>query len=249
MPVILLHHSAMKPLNRKQQGLVLGLCLFLGIMGILALTHLAMPEPRCTRAFPRWIGCVFGRHESLAGGLIAAAGAVFAAWLVWSGIRQQLDESRRARNEAQVQGLRWREQEMLRNVRGLMHTREYVGRLSRAFENLEGDEGANFLDRLRKMERGGDLVAYQGDPAPDGLSLRAQRCYQTLQNLRQRAGQRGEGGRWPGDGNDGIAFEADLLQTVAQLRELAGEIESAIPRYQSEQRQIRTEIERAPMMA
>jgi hypothetical protein len=245
---IILHHSRMGRLNRKQQGLVLGLCLFLGIIGILALTHAAMPEPRCTRAFPRWIGCVFGRHESLAGGLIAAAGALFAAWLVWSGIRQQLDESRRARTDALLQGLRWREQELLRNVRGLMHTREYVARLSRAFENAEADDGTNFADRLRKLERAGDLVAYQGDPAPDGLSLRAQRCYQALQSLRQRAGQRGEGGRWGGDGNDGIAFEADLLQTIAQLRELAGEIDSALPRYQADQRQIRTEIERTAMV-
>jgi hypothetical protein len=218
-------------LNRKQQGLLLAVCLFLGIIGILALTHVAMPEPRCVRAFPRWIGCVMGRHESLAGGLIAAAGAIFAAWLVWSALRQQLEESGRARIDAQVQALRWREQELVRNIRGLRHTGEYVGRLSRAFANVETDEGGSFAERLRRLERSGDLVAYQGDPAPEGISQRAQRCYQTLQGLYQR-------------GANDIGFEADLLQTVAQLRELAGEIDGITPRYQAEQRQMRAEIER-----
>ncbi len=226
-------------LNRKQQGLVLGLCLFLGVIAMLALTHAAVPEPRCTRAFPRWIGCVVSRHENLAGGLVAAAGMIFAAWLVWTGIRDQLEDSRRGRLEAKLQGLRWREQELVRHLRGLLHSRDYVGRLSRAFEGADRDGASSFMERLLRLEKAGDLIPYQGDPAPDGLSMRAQRSYYALLSLRQRAATT--------HGDDTIGFEADVLRAIAQLRELAGEIDAAIPGYQGEQRQIRAEIERTAL--
>ena len=40
--------------------------------------------------FPRWLGCAIATHESLAGALIATAGALFAAWLAFSGLQDQI---------------------------------------------------------------------------------------------------------------------------------------------------------------
>jgi hypothetical protein len=45
----------------------------------------------CHWAFPRWFGCVLYVHESLAAGLIAAAGALSAASIAWTAVQQQLN--------------------------------------------------------------------------------------------------------------------------------------------------------------
>jgi hypothetical protein len=37
-----------------------------------------------------WLGCVMAVNETLAGGLIAAAGALFGAWLAFSGLKEQI---------------------------------------------------------------------------------------------------------------------------------------------------------------
>jgi hypothetical protein len=37
-----------------------------------------------------WLGCVIAAHETLAGGLIAAAGALFGAWLAFSSLQEQI---------------------------------------------------------------------------------------------------------------------------------------------------------------
>jgi hypothetical protein len=40
--------------------------------------------------FPMWLGCVMAANETLAGGLIAAAGALFGAWLAFSALKEQI---------------------------------------------------------------------------------------------------------------------------------------------------------------
>lgn len=50
--------------------------------------------------FPKWIGCAMSAHEGLAAGLIGAAGALFAAWLAFTAVQEQLDEERRRRQRA-----------------------------------------------------------------------------------------------------------------------------------------------------
>jgi hypothetical protein len=40
--------------------------------------------------FPKWLGCAMAAHENLAGGLIAAAGALLAAWIAWHAVMRQI---------------------------------------------------------------------------------------------------------------------------------------------------------------
>jgi hypothetical protein len=49
----------------------------------------------CGWQFPKWFGCVLHDHESLAAGLIGAAGALFAAWIAWTAVQLQLEEQQR----------------------------------------------------------------------------------------------------------------------------------------------------------
>jgi hypothetical protein len=48
----------------------------------------------CHWAFPRWFGCVLNVHETLAGGLIGAAGALIAAFIAWTAVQQQINAER-----------------------------------------------------------------------------------------------------------------------------------------------------------
>jgi hypothetical protein len=51
----------------------------------------------------RWIGCAMAAHENLAGGLIGGAGALFAAWLAASAVREQIaDERKRDRENKEI---------------------------------------------------------------------------------------------------------------------------------------------------
>jgi hypothetical protein len=48
----------------------------------------------CHWQFPKWFGCVLGDHDSLAAGLIGAAGALFAAWIAWTAVQHQINADR-----------------------------------------------------------------------------------------------------------------------------------------------------------
>jgi hypothetical protein len=47
---------------------------------------------RCPYQFPtKWFGCVLANHESVAGGLVGAVGALMAAWFAWHAIMAQIE--------------------------------------------------------------------------------------------------------------------------------------------------------------
>jgi hypothetical protein len=48
----------------------------------------------CHWQFPKWFGCVLRDHDSLAAGLIGAAGALFAAWIAWTAVQRQINADR-----------------------------------------------------------------------------------------------------------------------------------------------------------
>jgi anti-sigma factor RsiW len=82
-------------------GISVFICLAVIVILILAFAHAgalqATPDlsKRCFETFgtaqwPKWIGCAMAAHETLAAGLVGAAGALFAAWLAYSAVQRQL---------------------------------------------------------------------------------------------------------------------------------------------------------------
>jgi len=71
----------------------------MGISVILAMAVAWTPRKECTWQFPKIVGCAVGSFESLSGGLIAAAGALFAGWLAWTAVRMQIDYARETADE------------------------------------------------------------------------------------------------------------------------------------------------------
>src|SRR4051812_23538 len=49
----------------------------------------------CGWAFPKILSCVLGARENLAGGVIGAGSALFAAWIAWMSVQKQLAVQRR----------------------------------------------------------------------------------------------------------------------------------------------------------
>lgn len=75
---------------RIGQLLPLALCFVVFVYLILALAEVG-GAAGCHWAFSRWFGCVLYVHETLAAGLIAAAGALIAAWVAWTAVQQQIN--------------------------------------------------------------------------------------------------------------------------------------------------------------
>jgi hypothetical protein len=94
-------------LRRWITGAALFCFLLAAVILLLAAAHGWVPPPtnegqaaRCYSDFqhaklPMSLGCVMASHETLAGGLIAAAAALFGAWLAFSGLKEQIAISER----------------------------------------------------------------------------------------------------------------------------------------------------------
>ena len=89
-------------------AIMIGLMLIVVAVGVLVFADAtAIPDEakRCAPSiwqsqWPRYLGCAMTAHEGLAGGLLAATGALFAAWLAFNAIQEQfLKEAERRRVE------------------------------------------------------------------------------------------------------------------------------------------------------
>jgi hypothetical protein len=79
--------------TRKNQFIFLIFTLLIFVFLFLAAAQ-AGGANSCHWAFPKWFGCVMATHENLSGGLIAASGALIAAWLAWNAVQDQINAER-----------------------------------------------------------------------------------------------------------------------------------------------------------
>lgn len=93
----------------------------------------------CDLVFPKIIGCAIGNYESLSGGMVAAAAAIFAGWLAWSAVQVQIaGEERRAVAETKEV------EQVLQD--DLDHLAEGLGALWKILERYDPNEGAEIND-------------------------------------------------------------------------------------------------------
>jgi hypothetical protein len=61
------------------------------IFSILLFANLWQPPARgCPWVFPKILTCVLTQYEGLAGGVVGAGGAIFAAWIAWMAVQAQI---------------------------------------------------------------------------------------------------------------------------------------------------------------
>jgi hypothetical protein len=85
------------------------------ILGFVDVTGTIEDSKRCATTiwklqWPKYTGCTMAAHEGLAAGLIGVAGAIWAAWLAYSAIRDQIMAERDAREQQQPQQIAERRQ-------------------------------------------------------------------------------------------------------------------------------------------
>lgn len=107
-------------MTRRNFGILLAATTLVGIYAILAAAEMGMSASAtakpCAWKFPKWLGCTLASHESLAGGLIAVGGALFAGWLAWTAVQDQIradKELSTRREEATYQVIRSELRELL----------------------------------------------------------------------------------------------------------------------------------------
>jgi hypothetical protein len=92
-----------RPRGRWWQGAALLALIILVSLAMLAAADAWMIKDgaqRCAAQFPKWLGCVVANHEDLAGRLIAAGGALFAAWVAWHAVMDQIESDKELARDA-----------------------------------------------------------------------------------------------------------------------------------------------------
>lgn len=97
--------------KRTARAVVISLVLILVVVGLLTLADSNTPalkeSCRAVSAWLPYLGCTMSVHEDLAAGLIGGAGALFAAWLAFDAIQEQisLEEQRRLHKQAEAKAV------------------------------------------------------------------------------------------------------------------------------------------------
>lgn len=76
---------------------------------IFADTFSAEPAKQCApnilkAKLPMWLGCAMTTYQDLSAGLLAGAGALFAAWLAFQAVQEQIEEAKNDRERQQAEG-------------------------------------------------------------------------------------------------------------------------------------------------
>ena len=158
------------------------LCLLLvaTTIALLAFTTAWTPvgSPRCFTdiahsQFPKWLGCAIATHETLAGSLIAAGGALFAAWLAFVGLQDQIGLARKNEREAKRLAIEKKIQDAAADWSLVGIASGYVNALAEEFPptNLGPDPHREiFASRLVALRGRGDLrLNENAASAPDGI--------------------------------------------------------------------------------
>jgi hypothetical protein len=134
--------------NRKTEGALIVVAVVGAIAIIMAMVTAWGSHTDCAAStFPRIIGCALGSYENLSGGLIAAGGALFAGWLAWSAVKEQIRLEKQKLLEAKVAQLQQRADEVSKTL----------------FETKTAYAKGQYLHRL--------LYEHLRDPSPNASKL------------------------------------------------------------------------------
>lgn len=177
--------------HRILTGLAVAGVLAAIIIAVLAFVHAWAPErseeanvARCfmdiaSSQFPKWLGCAMAAHQNLAGGLIGGGGALLAAWIAASIVREQINDDRRRERQA-------RQHEVKREISALTASRNALEDAQHTFwdqwEVMRGRKWQN-VEALARVGALGKLNPLLG-PAPshpDGIA--AQNLLASLHTL------------------------------------------------------------------
>jgi hypothetical protein len=159
-------------------GCLFGAALLAAVIGVLAFATIWTPSElgqRCLEdvahsQFPKWLGCAIAIHEGLAAGLIATAGVIFAAWLAFMGLQDQIGMAQRNELEAKRIAHTKRVQDAERDLDRVRTAHGFVETLAGEFKAFaSGALDPAIVDRMLDLRRRGLLrMSANAVRAPDG---------------------------------------------------------------------------------
>jgi len=192
----------------KVPGWIVAFCIVLFISAIMSMAMWGGVKTECASVpWYRLPGCSMAFYENLSGGLIAAGGALFAGWLAWSAVREQVEIERAKLRAADIAGQSARADQVSKAVAEL---------------TTIANEGQMLLLRIREQ-----LL----DPTPDGQyfptspgswisTLTGDRIWNTVTRMRSIAENlKDELDRERGMGHNAIKARYDViaLQAVTEF--------------------------------
>jgi hypothetical protein len=182
--------TRLKPSNRLMTGVWLSALITASIVVILMLAQAGVDDVRvmggdliassrrCAQSFwqsqwPRWLGCAMAQHENLAGGLVGAGGGLFAGWLAYSGVQEQLRMARQAALSETRRNLNRAYREAGLQLDALRVVIAQVAAIQTLFPDGQAPGKADFAEVLRSTEMAAMLRTSSGAAhAPEGIADR-----------------------------------------------------------------------------
>lgn len=208
-------------------GIVLGLALLAVIVALLLLVAPWPPVYRCPsiNSFTSWAGCTIAAHETLAAGLIAAAGALWGAWLAFSGLKEQIDLAKASERAVKRVSLAIAVQTARHDVEGSIGSHSFVKQIVDGFpdEEAAGPDRQDFA--LALMDMRSRAAFHKGSLAASGpMGENVEAAIDKLRELAQRLGE--EMHVSPDAARK--RFNPSIADEVAALRRLERRLEAQI---------------------
>jgi hypothetical protein len=198
-------------------------------------------------SFLKIFSCLLGARETLAAGLIGAGGAIFAAWLAWTAVREQIAVDRQQIAEGKVGQKRWAVSTIEQALQALRAAQGDLRDLVRRFPSDEDPQLSSqaFAATLFGMHPAGFRSVHLAQSAPDGLG---ECVWNRLNGLRMTAAHiysEIHGLSADTKGPMLARRETEVRSAVAAARELLGEVERVTAIYEQRLASAQQELEAA----
>lgn len=205
------------------------------ILALLLLANLDPYDRQCAWVFPNIASCLLSARETLFAGLIATGGALFAAWLAWSSLQDQIGMAQTNEREAKLLECEKKIQDASRELELMRTAFGFVRALADAFPKI-GDPNASqtaFSARILDLRgRGGLNISLNAARAPDGNGESVETVISRLNTLANNlydATKDLSADLRPGVLRD---REAEAISHVESLDQLAKLLFNKLPGYQ-----------------
>jgi hypothetical protein len=233
----------MTKLKRPIEALIVGAVIVTIVAMVLSAAYAWGNEGHCIRQFPKLIGCVLATHEELAGGLIGAGGALFAAWWAASYIREQiaierqkLASSDRERRIEQARRIETDRNELARQINALTQARSEAARVVALFAGLDKGRADSFIGPLLRSRVAGEL--YVRIISNDLLGLEVVDCVNAMNSIATALRDQHLGAETRGD------LAKATQRRVQDLEDLARVIAEQLDSIGRQQRELEEQIGR-----
>jgi hypothetical protein len=153
--------------KRGTQGTIIAISIVVIIVLVLLAANINPVDRPCAWQFPLIASCLLSSRETLVSGLVAAGGALFAAWAAWTAVREQIEFEMNRDAAAKSQLELALKKTAKGELAGLLLTQEHIEKIITTFRDLGAASDWSYVENLRVLNKSGELSFYsQPLPAP-----------------------------------------------------------------------------------